>query len=101
MESTAVWSLKPERWGSLLVEENYKEESACDKRHNNNNNNNKVIIIIIIIITTSDSNGTQRGMFWLRSALALSDVVLICFSSVLVPNPNCNFLVVQVLHSIL
>jgi hypothetical protein len=25
-ESTAVWSLKPERWGSLLVQENYQEE---------------------------------------------------------------------------
>jgi hypothetical protein len=35
-----VWSLKPERWGSLLVQENYQEERACDKRHNNNNNNN-------------------------------------------------------------
>jgi len=35
-----VWSLKPERWASLLVQENYQEEEACDKRHNNNNNNN-------------------------------------------------------------
>jgi len=25
-ESTAVWSLKPVRWGSLLVQENYQEE---------------------------------------------------------------------------
>jgi hypothetical protein len=32
--------LKPERWGSLLVQENNQEEKACDKR----------IIIIIIII---------------------------------------------------
>jgi len=32
--------LKPERWGSLLVQENYQEEQACDKRHNDNNNNN-------------------------------------------------------------
>jgi hypothetical protein len=31
-ESTAVWSLNPERWGSLLVQENYQEEKACDKR---------------------------------------------------------------------
>ena len=36
-ESTAVWSLKPERWGSLLVQENYQEGKACDKRRNNNN----------------------------------------------------------------
>jgi hypothetical protein len=27
-------------WGSLLVEEKYREEKACDRRHNNNNNNN-------------------------------------------------------------
>jgi hypothetical protein len=45
-DSTAVWNLKPERWGSLLVQENYQEENTCDKRqkqqqqHNNNNNNN-------------------------------------------------------------
>jgi len=34
--------LKPERWGSPLVQENYWEEQVCDKRHpyNNNNNNN-------------------------------------------------------------
>jgi len=25
--------LKPERWGSLLVQEKYREEKACDKRH--------------------------------------------------------------------
>jgi len=32
--------LKPEWWGSLLVQVNYQEEQACNKRHNNNNNNN-------------------------------------------------------------
>jgi hypothetical protein len=31
--------LKPERWGSLLVQETYQEEKACDKRHTHNNNN--------------------------------------------------------------
>jgi nucleoside-specific outer membrane channel protein Tsx len=36
--------LKPERWGSQLVQENYQEERACDKRHNNNNNNNNNIV---------------------------------------------------------
>jgi hypothetical protein len=25
-------SLKPERWGSPLVQEKYQEEKACDKR---------------------------------------------------------------------
>ena len=32
--------MKPEQWGSPLVQEKYQEEKACDKRHNNNNNNN-------------------------------------------------------------
>jgi hypothetical protein len=31
--------LKPEQWGSLLVEENNQEEKACDKR--------RITIIII------------------------------------------------------
>jgi hypothetical protein len=39
--------LKPERWGSLLVQEKYQEEKACDKRHPY-----RIIIITIIIITT-------------------------------------------------
>jgi len=37
--------LKPERWGSPLVQEKYQEEKACDKRHPH-----RIIIIIIIII---------------------------------------------------
>ena len=32
-ESTAVWTLKPERWGSPLVQEKYRGEKACDRRH--------------------------------------------------------------------
>jgi hypothetical protein len=32
MESTAVQGLKPERWGSPQVQENYQEEKACDKK---------------------------------------------------------------------
>jgi hypothetical protein len=35
--------LKPERWGSLLVQEKYQEEKACDKRHPY-----RIIIIIIM-----------------------------------------------------
>jgi len=35
----------PERWGSLLVQEKYHEEKACDKRHPY-----RIIIIITIII---------------------------------------------------
>jgi hypothetical protein len=40
--------LKPERWGSLLVQEKYQEEKACDKRHPY-----RIIIIIKIIIIQS------------------------------------------------
>jgi len=40
--------LKPERWGSSLVQEKYQEEKACDKRHPYH------IIIIIIIMTTTN-----------------------------------------------
>jgi hypothetical protein len=32
-ESTAALSLKPDRWATLLVQEKYREEKACDKRH--------------------------------------------------------------------
>ena len=55
-ESTAVWSLKPERWGSPLVHEKYQEEKACDKTHPY-----RIIIIIIIIIII---NGTTSKVNW-------------------------------------
>ena len=51
-DSTAVWNLKPEQWGSPLVQEKkHQGENACDKRKrttttttttNNNNNNNNI-----------------------------------------------------------
>ena len=50
-ESTAVWSLKPEWWGSPLAQEKYQEEKACDKRHTY-----RIIIIIIIIIIIMKCN---------------------------------------------
>jgi hypothetical protein len=37
--------LKPERWGSPLVQQKYQGEKACDNRHPY-----RIIIIIIIII---------------------------------------------------
>jgi hypothetical protein len=37
--------LKPERWGSPLVQEKYRGEKACDKRHPY-----CIIVVIIIII---------------------------------------------------
>jgi len=30
--------VKPESWGSLLVQKKYQGEEACDKRQHNNNN---------------------------------------------------------------
>jgi len=41
--------LKPERWGSPLVQEKYREEKARDKRHPY-----RIIIIIIIIIIINE-----------------------------------------------
>ena len=39
-ESTAVWSLKSERWGSPLIQDKYREEKPLRRDINNNNNNN-------------------------------------------------------------
>jgi hypothetical protein len=44
--------LKPEQWGSLLVQENNQGEKACDKR--------RIIIIIIIIIIIEDRHYTHN-----------------------------------------
>jgi len=46
-----MWSLKPQQWGSLLVQEKYQEEKFCDKRHLYHTTTIIIIIIIIIIIT--------------------------------------------------
>ena len=53
--------MKPEWWGSPLVQEKYREEKACDKRHphnnynntnnnNNNDNNNKELVIDSVVL---------------------------------------------------
>jgi hypothetical protein len=46
--------LKPERWGSLLVQEKYQEEKACDKRHPYRMTMMMMMMIIIIIIKRRD-----------------------------------------------
>ena len=51
-ESTAVWSLKRERWGTPLVQEKYREERARDMRQTY-----RIIIIIIIITLGNPCNG--------------------------------------------
>jgi len=45
--------LKPEQWGSPLVQEKYQEEKACDKRH-------PYRIIIIIIVTVRHNISALR-----------------------------------------
>jgi hypothetical protein len=50
--------LKPERWGSLLVQEKYQEEKACDKRHPY-----RIIIIIIKTLSFNKKNGRIRAGF--------------------------------------
>ena len=47
--STAVWNLKPERWGSPLVQEKHQGEKAFEKKNPYNNNNNMLIMIFIAI----------------------------------------------------
>jgi hypothetical protein len=34
-DSTAVWNLKPERWGLALVQEKYQEERPVTRDNNN------------------------------------------------------------------
>jgi hypothetical protein len=50
--------LKPERWGSLLVQEKYQEEKACDKRH--------PYRIIIIYYLESTSRNYRHQPHWAR-----------------------------------
>jgi hypothetical protein len=50
-ESAAIRNLKPEWWGSPLVQEEKYQEKTCEKRirnNNNNNNNNSVIIYLLV-----------------------------------------------------
>jgi hypothetical protein len=54
-----VWSLKRERWGSLLVWEKYREEKACDKRHPYR----ILILILIIIIIIINSPNTTTDLY--------------------------------------
>jgi len=51
--------LKPEQWGSQLVQEKYQEEKVCDKRHPYRiiiTTTTTIIIIIIIIIIHLTAN---------------------------------------------
>jgi hypothetical protein len=50
--------LKPEWWGSLLVQEKYQGENACDKRQNNNNK------------TTTRTTVTTKMMMMMMTTMA-------------------------------
>ena len=43
-ESTAVSNLKPEWWGSPLVQEKYQMKRPVATENNNNNNNNNISV---------------------------------------------------------
>jgi len=59
--------LKPEPWGSLLVQEKYQEGKACGKRHpynnnninNDNNNNNNTAVFQAVTLCYSLLDGYQ------------------------------------------
>ena len=44
MENTAVWHEKPERWGSLLVQEKYQGEKAVTK----------IIVVVVVVVVCND-----------------------------------------------
>jgi len=55
--------LKPERWGSLLVQEKYQEEKACDKRHPYRITTTTIIIIIIIIMSSCSPYCSAHSLY--------------------------------------
>jgi uncharacterized integral membrane protein len=63
MESTAVWNLKPERCGSMLVQENCREESLWHET--------LVIVIIIINSIFTYNNNRLVSLTFLRLTLTL------------------------------
>jgi hypothetical protein len=67
--------LKPERWGSLLVQEKYHEEKACDKRDNNNNNNNNIIHIEYCTHTMESANAKYETYLPGEITLHLAQIV--------------------------
>ena len=53
-ESTTVWMLKPERWGSPLVQEKYQEKkSACNKRHPCRIAAAAVVVVVVVVVVIS------------------------------------------------
>ena len=58
--------MKPERWGSLLVQEKYREEKACDKRHPY-----RIIIIInpLIQVVRTHQHNTDSAVLQMARCL--------------------------------
>ena len=48
--SAAVWSLKPERWGSPLVQEKYREEKACDRGGYDDDDDDNIMCICLLCV---------------------------------------------------
>jgi len=59
--------LKPERWGSLLVQEKYQEEKACDKRYPYRIVVVVVVVVVIIIIIIIIIIVAARSKAWVCS----------------------------------
>jgi len=62
--------LKPEQWGSPLVQEKYQEEKACDKRHPYR------IIIIILVVQNNKCYSPYFSLAFDSSALLCSTAIL-------------------------
>jgi hypothetical protein len=60
--------LKPERWGSLLVQEKYREEKACDKRQHNNTNDDNDDDDDDDGSANRDNDNTDTPMYYLLNA---------------------------------
>jgi hypothetical protein len=78
--------LKPERWGSPLVQEKYQGEMACDKgqqqqQRNNNNNNSSSS-------NNNNNNNNNNGLFQVYRCAYLQkgddDIIIIKYSKDLV-----------------
>jgi hypothetical protein len=65
-----VWSLKPERWGSPLVQEKYREKRTVTRdihNSNNNNNNNNNNVLTAIGLSPDGSGYFTFTQIWIES----------------------------------
>jgi len=85
--------LKPERWGSQLVQEKYREEKACDKRQ-------PYRIIIIIIIPNKQNKyqelANETCAMWKQKAAQVIPIVI--SSTAVIPKSLSQSLTTLNLH---